>query len=84
MEKTIGACKATGIRRVFVTGGVAANSRLRERFFKRGEEEDLEVMLPEPRFCTDNGVMIAVAAYHRLKTGERSPLDLTAVSNLSL
>lgn len=84
VEKTIRACRTSSVGRIFVTGGVAANNRLRERFFERGKEEGLEVMVPEPHFCTDNGVMIAVAAYHRLKEGERAPLDLTAVPNLSL
>ncbi len=52
------ALRATGLRRLAVGGGVAANGALRERL--RGLE--VEVSIPPPALCTDNAAMIASAA----------------------
>ncbi len=70
------AAKRLGVRRVAVSGGVAANGRLRERL----QGLPLEVHIPAFRFCTDNGAMIAHAGRHRLLRGERDGLDLRARS----
>ncbi len=84
VEKTVRACIETGVRDVFVTGGVAANTRLRERISERAEGEGIRVRIPPKWLCTDNGVMIGVAAYRRLVRGESSPLNLNAVASLGL
>jgi tRNA A37 threonylcarbamoyltransferase TsaD len=44
----------------------------------------MPVYFPEPKWSTDNGVMIAVAGYSRWKLGQFSGLDLKAQANLSL
>jgi len=84
VEKTIMACRQSGVKSIFISGGVAANSRLRTRMGERAHEEGLSLTVPPPKLCTDNGVMIASAAYYRLKMGESSPFDLNAIANLSL
>ncbi|TNE84383.1 MAG: tRNA (adenosine(37)-N6)-threonylcarbamoyltransferase complex transferase subunit TsaD [Deltaproteobacteria bacterium] len=61
----------TGVRRLALAGGVAANSELR----RRAAELDLEVFLPPRSRCTDNGAMIANAGRQRLIRGERHGLD---------
>jgi N6-L-threonylcarbamoyladenine synthase len=68
------ASKQTGIRHVAVAGGVAANSRLRERLL----ELDLAVTLPPVSRCTDNAAMIAHAGRLRLLNGQRDALSLSA------
>ena len=65
-----------GIHRVAVSGGVAANTRLRERLLAL----PLEVKIPAFRYCTDNGAMIAHAGRQRLLLGERHGLDMPARS----
>jgi N6-L-threonylcarbamoyladenine synthase len=62
VKKTKRAMKEYGVNRLAVVGGVAANSRLREKIY---EEIEGEIMIPEFKYCTDNGVKIAVAGYYK-------------------
>ncbi len=78
------AVKITGIRRVSVAGGVAANKRFREKVNAIAHQRKFEISFPAMEFCTDNAAMIAIAGYERILHGESSPLDLKAVPNLSL
>ena len=84
VHKTNKAAKATGTRRVLVTGGVAANSRLRSAFEEAAESEGWELLSAERRWCTDNAAMIGYVAGQRLLRGERSPLDVDANPGMRL
>lgn len=75
-EKLVRAAKTTSVKRMVVGGGVAANGRLREKLSRRATEKGLSVYFPPLSFCTDNAVMVAGLAYHHLKTGRTSPLDV--------
>jgi N6-L-threonylcarbamoyladenine synthase len=66
------ALEATGIDRLVMAGGVAANTRLRATLAARLGGE---IFYPPARLCTDNGAMIAFAGYLRLSAGERSDLS---------
>jgi N6-L-threonylcarbamoyladenine synthase len=68
------AVEQTGVRRVAIGGGVAANSRLRQRL----AELPIELFLPPPARCTDNGSMIAHVGRLRMLDGQRDPWSLTA------
>lgn len=82
--KTREAARELDIKRVVVTGGVAANSRLRSAFADAAEAEGWELHRPEMRFCTDNAGMIGYVAWLRMSRGERSPLDVDVAPGLSL
>jgi N6-L-threonylcarbamoyladenine synthase len=84
VDKTIMAANERGIKDLLVTGGVAANSRLRCKMSERAEENGMRLFLPSPSLCTDNGAMIAAVAYHRLKKGMTSSLNLNAEPNLQI
>ena len=84
VNPTVRAALAHGVRRIVLAGGVAANSRLREKMKERADAEALEVFFPAPRFCTDNGAMIALAGYHWLKRGRRDDFRLNADADLTL
>lgn len=76
--------KATGIRRIAVGGGVAANGGLRDALVALGEEMQLEVFLPERRFTTDNAAMIAIAGYFKYLAGEYASQSVTASPRLAV
>lgn len=63
-----------------VAGGVGANLRLRERL----SQLDADVFYPRPKFCTDNGAMIAYAGACRLAAGQLDDLALNVVPRWSL
>ena len=84
VSPTIKAAVASGVSRVVLSGGVAANSRLREKIKQRSDAEGIDVFFPAPRFCTDNGAMIALAGYHWLKRGRCDDFRLNADADLTL
>lgn len=57
--KAINACKKYGVEHLVLGGGVAANSRLRYLVETRAEKANIQVRIPRPGLCTDNGAMVA-------------------------
>lgn len=84
VAKTMRAAREYGASTVFVSGGVAANSRLRELMSARCEEEELRLYYPSPVYCTDNAAMVACCGYHRFIRGIRSDADIDPDPNLHL
>jgi N6-L-threonylcarbamoyladenine synthase len=80
VEKTLKAAQSRSVFRVVVVGGVAANSRLRERFFKEATAKDIEIFIPPPILCTDNAAMIAVVGDNLLNRGKRDSLNMNVIS----
>ncbi|MBM4257015.1 MAG: tRNA (adenosine(37)-N6)-threonylcarbamoyltransferase complex transferase subunit TsaD [Deltaproteobacteria bacterium] len=71
-------------QRIVISGGVSANSRLRQRMTEEGEKNGLRVFLPSVKLCTDNAAMIAFAGAWRLAAGQRASLQLNAAAALPL
>ena len=69
VRKTLAAAERFRVKEVVVGGGVAANGRLRAAFQEASRAADVRVSVPPPILCTDNGVMLAQAASHRLRRG---------------
>jgi N6-L-threonylcarbamoyladenine synthase len=84
VEKTVAAAKEYNIKDIYLAGGVAANSGLREYFSKTAKEEDLKLTIPPFKYCTDNAAMIGGAAIIDLKAGKFSEYDLKANPALKL
>ncbi len=57
--KALAACKSSGIDSLVIAGGVAANSRLRAVATERCEKAGIQLRIPSPSLCTDNGAMVA-------------------------
>jgi N6-L-threonylcarbamoyladenine synthase len=84
VERTLQAAARERVNSVFVAGGVACNSQLRERFAEAARAAGFAVFFPSPQLSTDNAAMIAAAGYFRLMAGERAGLALTAHASFPL
>ncbi len=82
--RTLAAAGSCGVESIFVSGGVACNSLLRERFAEAARQTGLQAFFPSPALSTDNAAMIAAAGYFKLMAGERADLSLTAHASLPL
>jgi N6-L-threonylcarbamoyladenine synthase len=69
---------------LMLSGGVAANSRLREAFTERSAEAGFKFYYPKPILTTDNAAMIAAAGTAKLRRGETAGTDVNADPNLRL
>ena len=67
VAKSLRALDVTGFASLVVAGGVGANRALRARLAEVAGRRGARVGFPEPRYCTDNGAMIAMAAAMRLR-----------------
>jgi N6-L-threonylcarbamoyladenine synthase len=83
-RKTFQAAEALGAESILVSGGVAANRELRERFTAEAARRGLPIAFPSVALSTDNAAMIAAAAWPRFLAGSFAPLDLTAHASLPL
>ena len=85
IQKSLAACKATGIESLVIAGGVAANSRLRELAEQRCQVAGIELRIPSPLLCTDNGAMVAALGSLMSGAGRAaSAIDLSASSSLAV
>ena len=69
------------VRGVILGGGVAANSLLRDELAKRSP---VEVVVPRPALCTDNGAMIGAVGWFRLRSGPTYQWDMDVSPSMRL
>ncbi|MFH0820012.1 MAG: tRNA (adenosine(37)-N6)-threonylcarbamoyltransferase complex transferase subunit TsaD [bacterium] len=67
VSKTIRAVKTYQIKTLVLSGGVVANGYLRKEFKKSARRQSLKLIIPPINYCTDNAVMIGVAAYFKVQ-----------------
>ena len=79
--KTIRAAKDLRVQQILLSGGVAANKLLTERFLN---SSPVPVLVPPPHLCTDNAAMVASCGYYHFQTGKTSSYDLDVMPSLSL
>jgi N6-L-threonylcarbamoyladenine synthase len=84
MKKTFAAAESLGATRILVTGGVAANRELRERFSAEAQRRGVRVAFPTLALSTDNAAMIAAAAWPRFVAGDYAESALSADPSLAL
>ncbi|MEI6621803.1 MAG: tRNA (adenosine(37)-N6)-threonylcarbamoyltransferase complex transferase subunit TsaD [Actinomycetes bacterium] len=82
-RKALDACGEYGVQHLMIGGGVAANSRLRELAAARAEAAGVQLRVPSPGLCTDNGAMVAALGSAMLRAGvEPTGLVFRADSSL--
>ncbi|MBN4926159.1 tRNA (adenosine(37)-N6)-threonylcarbamoyltransferase complex transferase subunit TsaD [Hoyosella rhizosphaerae] len=81
--KAVRAATDLGVGTLVISGGVAANSRLRELAQSRCDAAGIELRVPKPRLCTDNGAMIASLGAHLIHAGAE-PSSLSVATNPAL
>ena len=69
---------------IALSGGVAANSALREKISEMEKEHNIEIKYPSLSLCTDNAAMIGCAGYYNYINGKRDDMSLNAVPNLKI
>ena len=80
MKKMKKAVKATGICHVALSGGVSANTGLREAFRAQEKAGNCKIYIPKFSYTTDNAAMIAITGYYKYIDGEFCPLEKSAYS----
>ena len=84
VEKSFRLLEEKNQKTFVLSGGVAANSRLKERVLEKAEEKGIQVYFPDKILCTDNAAMIATAGYYDYINGKQDGLDLKVYPNLEL
>ena len=80
VSKTIEAARFHGAHQIMIAGGVAANSRLRERMFRECSKEGISFSSPPVKYCTDNAVMTGLYGIFKLNRGLTDDMSLDAYS----
>lgn len=83
MKKLDLAVKQTGIQHVALSGGVSANTALREAFKQRADKRGWNIYIPKFSYTTDNAAMIAITAHHKFLDKDFCPLDKPAYCRIS-
>lgn len=83
-KKTMKALKEYNVDNLIVAGGVSANKGLREKLTSDCEKNNINISMPEIKYCTDNAAMIASAGYYAYKLGIISDIDLKARPSSSM
>ena len=79
-KKTMRAVKEYNVKQLLISGGVAANSGIRNKFTELCNKEGVDLLIPPIKYCTDNAAMIGSAAYYAQKSDNASQLNFSVFS----
>ena len=84
MDKLYKASKALGIKRIALSGGVSANTALRQAYQDYARRYGWEIFIPKFGFTTDNAAMIGIVGYYKFLDGDFCAMDLPAFSRTTI
>ena len=84
MDKLYIAAKALGIKRIALSGGVSANTALREAYKAYAKRYGWEIFIPKFGFTTDNAAMIGIVGYYKFLDKDFCAMDQPAFSRTTL
>lgn len=84
VPRVVRAIEETGLRKIAVAGGVAANSRIRADILAASEAYHAKVYLPPLSLCGDNAAMIGAQAYFEYQSGNLADMSLNAYATKSI
>ena len=80
-KKTMKALKKYNVDNLIIAGGVSANKGLRDEFKKLCDENNINLSIPDLKYCTDNAAMIGAAGYYAYKLSRIANMDLNSKAN---
>lgn len=83
-EKTVKEALKREIKHIVISGGVSANKLLRKRLAQLAEKNNINIYIPNPKYCTDNAAMIGIVGLQLLTRNIIAPLTVSAVPDLTL
>jgi N6-L-threonylcarbamoyladenine synthase len=84
VSRSVEACVKSGLSKIALAGGVAANKGLRQAMGLACQDMGLSLQLPPPVYCTDNAAMVAGGGYYRYLDGRSDRYDLNAYPNMDI
>jgi len=84
LDKLEKASNETGIKQISISGGVSANSGLRNRLKSKGEELGWKTFIPDFQYCTDNAAMVAIVAHYKYQKKLFSNLNASPLARMPL
>lgn len=79
LRKLYKAARLHDVPRIAISGGVSANSALRQQVQELGDREGRTVFIPPFAYCTDNAAMIAMSGHFLFLEGRFAALDTVPV-----
>ncbi|HJO56084.1 MAG TPA: tRNA (adenosine(37)-N6)-threonylcarbamoyltransferase complex transferase subunit TsaD, partial [Candidatus Scalindua sp.] len=77
--KTIFAANKFSSKSIIIGGGVACNSRLRQKLTDAAKRRNIPLFYPSKKLCMDNAAMVAGLAFHKYGEKEFSNLEVEAI-----
>lgn len=85
VDHTIQIAKENNIAKIVLAGGVSANTKLREILKHEGDKNNINIYLPEMKYCTDNAAMITCAGIFKFRENKfTNDLTLNAKASMNI